>query len=114
MWELLISENLGSRDNIMKAKMEIADFMDSSSVLIYNADNDKLSALSSEESIYRKIAVGSRAQSAERTAGGQAQGRPERELLLSDITDENGEAVRFSLTCGEDRQNFFPASAGHT
>ncbi len=99
--------NLGSRDNIMKAKMEIADFMDSSSVLIYNADNDKLSALSSEESIYRKIAVGSRAQSAERTAGGQAQGRPERELLLSDITDENGEAVRFSLTCGEDRQNFF-------
>ena len=39
--------NLGSRDKILEAKMEITDFMDSSCVLIYNADNDKLSAVSS-------------------------------------------------------------------
>ena len=49
--------NLGSRDNIMKAKMEITDFMDSSSVLIYNGDNDKLSALEHEKTEYRRIAV---------------------------------------------------------
>ena len=45
--------NLGSRENIMKAKMEITDFMDGSSALVYNADNDKLSAL--KERYYRNF-----------------------------------------------------------
>ena len=50
--------NLGNRDNIMKAKMEIVDFMDSSSTLVYNADNDKLSRLKKKSFVFRKIPAG--------------------------------------------------------
>ena len=50
--------NLGSRENIMKAKMEITDFMDGSSALVYNADNDKLSALKERNVSFRKIPAG--------------------------------------------------------
>ena len=90
--------NLGSRDNIMKAKMEITDFMDSSSVLIYNGDNDKLSALEHEKTEYRRIAVKSSETGAKAEDG---------ELLISDITDEGGEAVRFILSSETERQSFF-------
>ncbi len=90
--------NLGSRDNIMKAKMEITDFMDSSSVLIYNGDNDKLSALEHEKTEYRRIAVKSSETGAKAEDG---------ELLISDITDEGGEAVRFILSSEKERQSFF-------
>ncbi len=97
--------NLGSRDNIMKAKMEITDFMDSSSVLIYNGDNDKLSALERERTEYRKIAVKSAKDCG--TGNGAGELRNDDVLLISDISDEGGEAVRFTLSCGEERQPFF-------
>lgn len=38
-------ENLGSREGILQAKMEIADFFDSENLLILNADNDMLSTV---------------------------------------------------------------------
>ena len=38
-------ENLGTRDNILKAKLEILDGMDDSAKLILNKDNDKLASL---------------------------------------------------------------------
>ena len=50
--------NLGSRENIMKAKMEITDFMNEDSVLVYNIDNDMLASLADRDTPYRKLAVG--------------------------------------------------------
>ena len=50
--------NLGSRENIMKAKMEITDYMDETSTLVYNTDNDMLATLAEKETPYHKLAVG--------------------------------------------------------
>ncbi len=56
--------NLGSRDAILAAKLEITDFMDENSTLVYNADNDKLSTISDtdggerRDGGYRRISVG--------------------------------------------------------
>jgi UDP-N-acetylmuramoyl-tripeptide--D-alanyl-D-alanine ligase len=50
-------ENLGTRENILKAKMEIADFFNKENLLIINADNDLLSTVSSKEYNLRKIGV---------------------------------------------------------
>lgn len=49
---------LGSRENIMKAKMEIADFMDENCTLVYNIDNDMLAGLADMETPYKKLAAG--------------------------------------------------------
>lgn len=39
--------NLGSRENILKAKLEITDFFNSKNILIINGDNDMLSSVES-------------------------------------------------------------------
>lgn len=45
--------NLGSRENILKAKLEITDFFDKDNILIVNGDNDLLSKVKSDKfSIY--------------------------------------------------------------
>lgn len=45
--------NLGSRENILKAKLEITDFFDKNNILIVNGDNDLLSGVKSNKfSIY--------------------------------------------------------------
>jgi UDP-N-acetylmuramoyl-tripeptide--D-alanyl-D-alanine ligase len=45
--------NLGTRENILKAKMEITDFFNENSILIVNGDNDLLSKVGSDKfSIY--------------------------------------------------------------
>ena len=49
-------ENLKTRDNILKAKMEITDFFNSDSVLIVNSDNDLLENIS--DSNYKLIKTG--------------------------------------------------------
>ena len=49
---------LGSRDNIMKAKMEITTFMDDKCTLVYNADDDKLAQLADMDTPYKKVAAG--------------------------------------------------------
>lgn len=50
-------EHLGSRENIFKAKMEIATYFDKESVLIVNGDDDFLSEI--HDTAYRLVKVGS-------------------------------------------------------
>ncbi|MBS5823186.1 MAG: UDP-N-acetylmuramoyl-tripeptide--D-alanyl-D-alanine ligase [Clostridium argentinense] len=49
-------ENLKTRENILKAKMEITDFFNDKSILIINGDNDLLKEVSSEK--YKIIKIG--------------------------------------------------------
>lgn len=49
-------ENLGSQENILRAKMEITDFFDEQSLLIYNGDDEYLSTI--KETRYRRITGG--------------------------------------------------------
>lgn len=51
-------ENLGSRENIMKAKMEVASFLGEDDYLLLNGDNDLLSTLKNEPSTYNRIFFG--------------------------------------------------------
>lgn len=51
-------ENLGSKEEIFKAKMELKNYMDESSVLIVNGDDEYLGKIRSEDTIYRKIFTG--------------------------------------------------------
>lgn len=50
-------ENLGSREGILKAKCEIADFFSEENVLIINNDNDMLNTLS-KDAVYKTITYG--------------------------------------------------------
>lgn len=50
-------ENLGTRENILKAKMEITDFFHKSSTLIVNGDNDLLSTIETEKFNLIKIGI---------------------------------------------------------
>lgn len=86
--------NLGSRDAIMDAKMEITDFMDSSSMLVYNADNDKLSRLNGAETSFRLTAAGCDVQDPDA-------------VRISDIVSLGEEGVRFRLTWKEESCDFY-------
>lgn len=48
-------ENLGSRENILKAKLEVTDFFDNDNALIINGDNDLLSDFESDKYKVYKI-----------------------------------------------------------
>lgn len=50
-------ENLGSRDGILAAKMEILDGMKPGSTLILNADNDKLSTVKREDYVIKHFGI---------------------------------------------------------
>jgi UDP-N-acetylmuramoyl-tripeptide--D-alanyl-D-alanine ligase len=50
-------ENLGTRENILKAKMEITDFFDKNSTLIINGDNDLLSTVHTDNFKLMKIGI---------------------------------------------------------
>jgi UDP-N-acetylmuramoyl-tripeptide--D-alanyl-D-alanine ligase len=50
-------ENLKTRDNILKAKLEITDFFTSKNVLIINADNDMLQNYDNDAFSVKKICV---------------------------------------------------------
>lgn len=50
-------ENLGTRENILKAKLELADFFHKDSFLIINGDNDLLSTVHTEKFNLVKIGV---------------------------------------------------------
>jgi UDP-N-acetylmuramoyl-tripeptide--D-alanyl-D-alanine ligase len=49
-------ENLGSRENILKAKLEVTDFFSKDSILIVNGDNDLLSNFESDK--YKVCKIG--------------------------------------------------------
>lgn len=53
-------ENLKSRENILKAKMEITDFFTKDNVLLINGDNDLLSQLYSEDYTLLKVSINSK------------------------------------------------------
>ena len=83
-------QNLGSRENILKAKMEITDFFGEKDVLIVNLDNDMLSKASFDGS-YQTISVGS---------------SQEASLHISRIVDSGEEGIGFTLTAEGDTQEF--------
>ena len=74
-------EHLGSRENILAAKMEITDFFGPSNVLVINRDNDMLSRLSRDVP-YRMIFVGSGS---------------ECDYIVSDVEDLGLSGIRFRL-----------------
>ncbi len=51
-------ENLGSRQNILKAKMEIATYLNNHDFLLLNGDDEYLKTLKEHESPYKKIFFG--------------------------------------------------------
>lgn len=51
-------ERLGSRENIFKAKMEVAENFDEDSTLVINGDDDMLKTLKDEEVPYKIVRVG--------------------------------------------------------
>ena len=51
-------ENLKTRENILKAKLEITDYFKEDSILILNADNDMLSTVNEKDKIYKVIKTG--------------------------------------------------------
>lgn len=51
-------ENLKTRENILKAKLEITDYFTDNSALILNVDNDMLSTVNKEDKVYKVIKTG--------------------------------------------------------
>ncbi|WP_432664770.1 UDP-N-acetylmuramoyl-tripeptide--D-alanyl-D-alanine ligase [Wukongibacter baidiensis] len=51
-------ENLGSKEEIFNAKMELKNHMDESSLLILNGDDDYLGKMKNEGTTYRKVFAG--------------------------------------------------------
>ena len=78
-------ENLGSREGILRAKMEIADYFDENSTLVLNHDNDMLAGVE-DTGAYKVVRVGSGA---------------ENQYRVSAIEDRGGEGVSYRLTCSE-------------
>lgn len=77
-------ENLGSREGILKAKMEIVDYFDQENTLVINSSNDMLHQLG-QEGPYNVIRVGTEA-----SCG----------YYVHDIEDRGGEGVSYKLTEG--------------
>ncbi len=90
--------NLGSRENIMKAKMEVTDFMDENCVLVYNADNDLLSSLVDLETPYRKVGVGTDVD--------------ENGILLASVNSMGEEGIMFVSRAGDSVMQFYMPVAG--
>lgn len=85
--------NLGSREAIMDAKMEVTEFMeDEDYLLIYNADDDMLQDLNGEDTDFDKVRVGLK--------GGK------RGAVLSDIQDLGEDGVDFTLSYMRDSVRF--------
>lgn len=73
-------ENLGSREEILKAKMEITHYFSPDNLLIINRDNDLLEQI--QDPPYRLVTIGENGKS---------------NLILSAITDRGEEGIRFTL-----------------
>lgn len=80
-------EHLGSRDGILKAKLEILDGMKKGSTLILNIDNDKLQTVSTDE--YKIFSFGIDNKNAD---------------VLAENISENGESTSFDVCFGGKRQ----------
>jgi len=83
-------ENLGSRENILKAKLEITNYFTSDDILIVNEDSDFLS----REDVtgdYKVITTGEKGRSG---------------FILSNIVDHGEEGIEFSIEHKEEMRNF--------
>ncbi len=89
-------ERLGSRENILRAKAEISDFMGEEDTLIINADNDLISGHSFDGG-YRILTVGE---------------GTEAELRISEISDGGEKGIEFNLQKGEKKGSFRVGSPG--
>lgn len=74
-------ENLGTRENILKAKMEITDFFGENNVLIINASNDMLSTVENNKG-YRLIKIGE--------TGNE-------DYVVSDVVDLGVDGIKFKI-----------------
>jgi len=89
-------ERLGSRENILKAKMEMTELFAEKNTLIINMDNDLLSGLPKKAG-YRIITAGK--------AGGA-------EIQIADVEDHGEDGISFLLKKGEESQKFQLSAAG--
>lgn len=88
-------ENLGSREGILKAKLEILDGMEKGSTLIINGDNDMLSTVESND--YNILRFGIESENLY--------------MWAEDIkSDENGST--FTAVCGDERAEVFVPAVG--
>jgi UDP-N-acetylmuramoyl-tripeptide--D-alanyl-D-alanine ligase len=74
-------ENLGSRENILKAKLEIVNYFDQDSILIINEESDLLSK-EAVKGRYKVITIGNTGKS---------------DFILSNIIDFGEEGIEFSI-----------------
>lgn len=88
-------ENLGSREGILKAKLEILDGMEKGSTLIINGDNDMLATVDNEDFNIIRFGIDS----------GNLYMRAE-----NIRTDENGSF--FTAVCGEEKCEVFVPAVG--
>jgi UDP-N-acetylmuramoyl-tripeptide--D-alanyl-D-alanine ligase len=92
-------EHLGSKGNILKAKMEIANYFDHSSVLIVNGDDELLRGIAREENenVFKTITVGL-------TSGC--------DVKISDVDSSKEDRVGFNLTINDNTKSFEVATPG--
>lgn len=83
-------ENLGSRENILKAKLEITNYFTSEGILIVNEDNDFLSR-DDVKGNYRVVTTGETGRS---------------NFILSNILDYGEEGIEFTIEHKEVAQTF--------
>ncbi|QIB70098.1 UDP-N-acetylmuramoyl-tripeptide--D-alanyl-D-alanine ligase [Aminipila butyrica] len=83
-------ENLGSRDGILKAKLEITDYFGAENVLVINEINDLLTR-ENTNGAYKTLTVGSNGKS---------------DFILSDIVDNGEEGIAFTVEHKLDTQRF--------
>ncbi|MDF3000780.1 MAG: UDP-N-acetylmuramoyl-tripeptide--D-alanyl-D-alanine ligase [Bacillota bacterium] len=83
-------ENLGSRENILKAKMEITNYFEESGTLIVNEDSDFLSR-DMVSGNYRTVTTGETGRS---------------DFILSNINDYGEDGIEFTIEFKEAVQNF--------
>jgi len=85
-------ENLGSRENILKAKLEIANYLTETGMLIVNEDNDLLTRDNVRgDGRYRVVTVGKTGRS---------------DFIISNINDFGEDGIEFSLEHKEELQTF--------
>lgn len=84
-------ETLGSRDNILKTKLEITDYFTEDNALIVNVDDDKLSSLDEKDYVFRIIKVGTE----------KALKKPD--YLVTKVKDNGLDGTSFTLSAGDEK-----------
>ncbi len=84
-------ENLGSKEEIFKAKMEISHYMDESSVLIVNGDNEYLGRLRERDTKYKRVFAGL---------------RENNDIYVEEIRDLGDKGIEFSILYGGETHDF--------